>query len=270
MTVTVQRGHTYYLCATLDHANPDAPPTTGAFSFGWVSHGASIEGVVSAPDGSPLEGVTVTALRQTPYNEWAPQATAVTDSEGHYAFWGLPIASFKLDFERTWPISTGTITQHAYWNGKGTLATADALWTTVDSTIRADLVFGPPYSTLDGTVAVDGTEAPAVGMRVNAYTGARPPGGSLAFASTALVDSGGAFSLPNIIQGETYYLQFTDEGRGHFVDEWFRDVIQPDWSEQVFIGPDGALLTAHVASAAPPEHDRAVDHGCAQLPRRRR
>ena len=71
---------------------------------------ASIAGTVRDSSGSVLPGVTVTSTQ----TETSLERTAVSDAEGRYLIWNLPVGPYRLEFMlpgfRT-SVQTGTVLQ---------------------------------------------------------------------------------------------------------------------------------------------------------------
>jgi len=157
-----------------------------------LEHGAQIKGTVTAAaGGDPLQSVTVCAL--IPSGEFAGETArcATTDAAGHYTISGLATGTYKVKFSmisyeyegfEDGPISTEEVFVTQFYNGKATLAAADAVsvtagaaaLTAIDASMVKPSGTSPANTAapvLSGTSAVDEILSCSTGSWENAPTG---------------------------------------------------------------------------------------------------
>ncbi|MFK4728616.1 cell wall-binding repeat-containing protein [Agromyces mediolanus] len=129
--------------------------------------GASITGVVSGPDGRPLEGATVEAIRNPSGSEFLTEDRTATDSEGRYRLGGLPPDAYTLSFSMPgylmeyWDDRPTAQTAQFFAVADGaTLARRNAHLATTTPTLRTPAI-SPPYPTVGVPTTVDTGPAPA-------------------------------------------------------------------------------------------------------------
>jgi hypothetical protein len=126
-----------------------------------LSKGGRIAGtVVNAANGLPLEEIEVCAREAVAPNRYL--RCGWTNAAGQYAVRGLASGSYKVEFSSQFPgePSDGFPTQ--YWNGKSTLAAAEAVVVAAPSTtFGIDARLGTPPPVIPPTAPVVPAKPPA-------------------------------------------------------------------------------------------------------------
>jgi hypothetical protein len=209
--------------ATADSVSvADAEQRTGINAQ--LAQGATINGTVTASNGSPLSQICVFA-QQTQFG--AAAASATTTGDGTYSLTHLAAGTYRIQFQ---PCSTSPSDRLTQWyRGKSTFAAADPV--TVDagqlvSGIDAQLIDG---GSISGAVRnATGTGIP--GICVSATSVSDPTAGK-----GITTDSSGGYTLHALAPGQ-YRVSFTNcNGATDYVSEWFDDAASRDTAAAVTV-----------------------------------
>jgi hypothetical protein len=155
--------------------------------------------VTAASGGALLSSVWVTAYTSRTASEYAYVAYDYTDATGTYSLTGLADGTYYVRYEKTDYLTS-------FYNGKASLATADAVTVTGGGTTpntNAALVLGGKIS---GTVTATSGGLPLQSVIVSLYSS--NTGEEYDYDMSDYTDAAGAYEFTGLAAG-TYYLRFS-------------------------------------------------------------
>lgn len=190
----------------------DGTPATGIDAQ--LAAGGHVTGTVTGPDGAPLAGIYVNAVRR-PAAPGSPTGFAVTDADGRYDIGGLGTGDYDVSFNdlaqsyvpEFWPDA------HPPAGGEAVPVTAGATTSQIDARLEQ-------AGRISGTVT--GTDAGPVGdVGVIAH---RLDQTSRTWAPTAgaMTQPDGSYDVGGLLPG-TYRVQFRDLSGAGYADEFWND-----------------------------------------------
>ncbi len=128
-----------------------------------LAPGGRITGTVTS-GGNPVANVSVGISKAS---DDSFVATSLTNFLGQYTSEAIPAGSYKVTATRCCPSGTS-----AFYDGKGSLATADPVAVTLGATTPNINITLAPLDTrgISGTITVEGTATPIIGAVVKVYT----------------------------------------------------------------------------------------------------
>ena len=189
-------GHTIKVTETATNGGGSSSPATST-PTGVVTSTGSIEGKVTTAGESAIAGISVRAYEASGGERLV--GSTETDGSGHYSLPALKTGSYKLEFS-----GSGYITQ--FYNGKATLAAADAVAVTLGTATRADATMKAATGSISGTVSGASGGGGLGAIKVTAYLAST---GVLAASSET--DGSGKYTITGLKPGE-YKVQFSGSG----------------------------------------------------------
>lgn len=186
---------------------PEVPTATG-----------QITGLVTGPNGStPLNGMRVTAYRQSGVSSWTVAGTATTNSSGTYAIGSLATGIYRARFE-----DLAGVYVSEYYNNKTSFNLATNFSVTdgqTTSNINASLAqAGSIAGRVTSIETGDGVGDVVVGALIN-------DGGIWRQANSAVTISNGNYTITGLAGGTAYVIRFSDGlSPARFLDEYYDNV----------------------------------------------
>lgn len=186
---------------------PEVPTATG-----------QITGLVTGPNGStPLNGMRVTAYRQTGVSSWTVAGTATTNSSGTYTIGSLVSGIYRAKFE---DLAGVYVTE--YYDNKSTFNLATNFSVTDGQTtpnINASLA---QAGSIAGRVTSIETGGGVGDIVVGAWIN---DGGTWRSAGSAVTISNGNYTISGLGGGTAYRIRFSDGlSPARFLDEYYDNV----------------------------------------------
>ena len=209
--------------------------------------GATIAGVVTAPDGTPLSSVGVSALRwEDDWEGFDEVTSAETDDNGTYRLAGLTAGTYTLRFD---PSVGGANFVSEWWDNKPDEESATTFKVSTGGTItgkNAELAVG---GTIEGSVTSAKGE-PISGVDVVPYRWDAQTGEYQSVGGDAATDEDGVFHSTGLPAG-SYTLQFNAED-GKYASEWWQDTYYSTAADpfDVVAGGEPVQANAKLAKGA--------------------